>query len=166
MSELKQILFNELMRIEEDALYSMKGHYNAFERWRFWYTFLGIINVICSVVAGITAFSGIDNLIQISAIITAVVTGLATFLECAKKAESHRASGNGFLKIKNKARYLREIQSEFLDQALLEKEINELLKQKDELNSSSLVIPRFAYKKAKKDIEEGRADYKVDNKEN
>lgn len=85
MSDLKTNLYNELSRIEEDSLYSMKGHYNASERWRWWYNALGIINVICSVVAGITAFSEIEIAIKIAAIITAIVTGLTTFLECSKK---------------------------------------------------------------------------------
>ena len=102
MSDLKTNLYNELSRIEEDSLYSMKGHYNASERWRWWYNALGIINVICSVVAGITAFSEIEIAIKIAAIITAIVTGLTTFLECSKKAESHKMSGNSFLKINNR----------------------------------------------------------------
>ncbi|MFZ7217107.1 SLATT domain-containing protein, partial [Avibacterium avium] len=108
MNELRSQLIKELDRIEEDALYSMKGHYNAAARWRWWYIFFGIINVICSVIAGITAFSGIDSLIKGATIIVAIVTGLSTFLECSKKAESHRTSGNSFLKIKNKARYIKE----------------------------------------------------------
>ncbi|KYK95208.1 SLATT domain-containing protein, partial [Aggregatibacter actinomycetemcomitans] len=114
MSDLKTNLYNELSRIEEDSLYSMKGHYNASDRWRWWYNTLGIINVICSVVAGITAFSEIEVAIKIAAIITAIVTGLTTFLECSKKAESHRVSANSFLKIKNKARHLREVKSKVI----------------------------------------------------
>jgi len=42
--------------------------------------------------------------------------------------------------------------------------VNELLEQKDELNSISLVIPNFAYKKARTEIEKGFADYRVDSK--
>lgn len=164
MSELRSKLIDELNRIEEDALFSMKGHYNASARWRWWHSFLGIINVVCSVIAGITAFSEIDNLIKIATIIVAIITGLTTFLECSKKAESHKTSGNSFLKIKNKARYLREIKSGFLDEKDFEVAANEILEQKDELNSVSLAIPEFAYQKAKKEIEKGFADYKVDRK--
>ena len=164
MSYLKTNLYNELSRIEEDSLYSMKGHYNASERWRWWYNALGIINVICSVVAGITAFSEIEIAIKIAAIITAIVTGLTTFLECSKKAESHKMSGNSFLKIKNKARYLREVKSKVISDEECDRLVNELLEQKDELNSISLAIPNFAYKKAQTEIEKGFADYHIDSK--
>lgn len=164
MSELRIKLINELDRIEEDSLYSMKGHYNASARWQWWHSFLGIINVICSVVAGITAFSEIDILIKIATIIVAVTTGLTTFLECSQKVESYKTSGNSFLKIKNKARYLKDIKSNLLDEKDFEVAVNEILEQKDELNSVSLAIPKFAYKKAQKEIEQGFADYKIDRK--
>ena len=164
MNELKQNLCNELQRIEEDSLYSMKGHYNASARWRWWYNILGIINVVCSVIAGITAFSEIEIAIKIAAIATAVITALTTFLECSKKAENHRASGNSFLKIKNKARYLREIGFSQISDVEFEQRVSEILEQKDELNSVSLPIPDFAYEKAQKKKKKGYADYNVDKK--
>ena len=142
----------------------MKGHYNASDRWRWWYNTLGIVNVICSVIAGITAFSEIEIAIKIAAIITAIVTGLTTFLECSKKAESHRMSANSFLKIKNKARYLREIKSKIISDEEYDRLVNELLEQKDELNSISLAIPNFAYKKSQVEIEKGFANYCIDSK--
>jgi len=163
MSELRQKLFEELSRIEEDSLYSMKGHYNASERWRWWYNFLGITNVVCSVIAGITAFSEIEIAIKIAVIITAVITGLTTFLECSKKSESHKTTGNSFLKIKNKARYLKDVRSHLVDEEDFERLVNELLEQKDEMNAVSLPIPDFAYKKAQSEIEKGYAEYRVDN---
>lgn len=163
MNELKKKLCEELSRIEEDSLYSMKGHYNASRRWRWWYNFLGITNVICSVIAGITAFSEIELAIKIAAIITAVVTGLTTFLECSKKSENHKMTANSFLKIKNKARYLKDIKSQLVSSEELEQLVNEILDQKDELNSASLPIPKFAYKIAQEEIEKGYADYRVDN---
>lgn len=162
MNERKEKLYKELLRIEEDALYSMKGHYNAAARWRWLYLCFGIINVILSVFAGITSFSEIDYLIKIATIIVAMVTGLSTFLECAKKSENHKTSGNSFLKIKNKARFLREIQVETINEDELAALVAKLLDEKDELNSTSLPIPEFAYKKAKKDIEEGNAIYQAD----
>lgn len=162
MSNLKNRLIDELDRIEEDALHSMKGHYNASARWRFWHLILGIANVIFSVIAGITAFSQLDTLIKYATIIVAILTGLTTFLECSQKAENHKTSGHSFLRIKNKARYLKEVKSEMLDEKDFETSVNELLEQKDELNSASLAIPEFAYNKAKKDIKNGDSDYKID----
>ncbi len=91
-------------------------------------------------------------------------TGLTTFLECSKKAESHRVSANSFLKIKNKARHLREVKSKVISDEEYERLVNELLEQKDELNSISLAIPKFAYKKAQTEIEKGFADYRIDRK--
>lgn len=165
MKSSKEKLLDELYRIEEDALYSMKGHYNAAARWRWWYLILGITNVISSVIAGITAFSDIDLLIKIATIVVAIVTGLSTFLECSKKSENHRAAGNSFLRIKNRARFIKDIRSENINDSELENIISELLDQKDELNAASLPIPEFAYKKAKAEIEKGNATYQIDKKE-
>ena len=73
-------------------------------------------------------------------------------------------SGNFFLKIKNKARYLREVKSKVISDEECDRLVNELLEQKDELNSISLAIPNFAYEKAQTEIENGFADYRIDNK--
>ncbi|MFZ7217214.1 hypothetical protein, partial [Avibacterium avium] len=56
----------------------------------------------------------------------------------------------------------KEIKGNLLDDKEFESTVNELLEQKDELNSLSLPIPEFAYKKAKEEIKEGFADYKID----
>ena len=73
-------------------------------------------------------------------------------------------SGNSFLKIKNKARYLREVKSKVISDEECDRLVNELLEQKDELNSISLAIPNFAYKKVQTEIEKGFADYHIDSK--
>lgn len=163
MTNLKNKLCDELSRLEEDALYSMKGHYNASTNWRYSNNVLSILGAILATIAGITSFTELEMLVKISAIGSAIVTSILAFLECSKKSESHRTSGGAFSELKDRARNAREIKSEILDNSELMHLVDELIQRKSEINSISLQIPRIAYNKAKKDIEAGHADYKIDN---
>ena len=99
------------------------------------------------------------------AIIVTALTAVTTFLNPNEKANSYRNAGNKYNSLRNKARIFCEINSygENSDQEIT-KQLKELAKQRDELSQNSPQIPRWAYKKARKGIEEGEADYKVDEK--
>ncbi len=164
MSDLIQDLCKELARIEEDALYSMKGHYNASSYWNYANNSLSLLGAILATIAGITSFTEIDIIVKISAIGSAFITSILAFLECSKKSENHRTSGSSFSTLKDRARNAREIKSKILDDKDLIILVDELIERKNELNSISLQIPRRAYEKAKRDIEAGHAKYQIDNK--
>ncbi|MGB7000692.1 MAG: hypothetical protein WBE22_01525 [Halobacteriota archaeon] len=68
--------------------------------------------------------------------------------------------------LRNKARIFCEMDSYGVDSYQeITKQLKELAEQRDELNQNSPQIFRWAYKKARKGIEEGEADYKVDENE-
>ncbi len=101
------------------------------------------------------------------AIIVTAFTAVTTFLNPNEKANSHRNAGNKHNSLRNKARIFCDIDSCGEDSIQeLTKQLKELAKQRDELNQNSPQIPRWAYKKAKKGIEEGEAEFKVDKTEN
>ncbi len=54
-------IIEEAKRIEHDALYSAKGHYEAAERWTRFHLTIGIPTAILSAIAGAAALAQFDN---------------------------------------------------------------------------------------------------------
>ncbi len=165
---IKENMIKEARRIEEDSLYSAKGHFVAANFWTNFHLWIGVPTAILAAIAGASALSQFDNhniIAGILAIVVTALTAVTTFLNPNEKANSHRNAGNKYNSLRNKARIFCEIDScgEDSDQELT-KQLKELAKQRDGLNQNSPQIPIRAYKKARKGIEEGEADYKVDEK--
>jgi hypothetical protein len=90
---------------------------------------------------------------------------ITTFLNPNKREASHLAAAHGFDKVNNDARVFWSVEC-WLEESetILTSKLRELIDRKNELNGKSPQIPDWAYKKAKKGIEDGEADFKVDQK--
>ena len=161
-SFLLQKVSDECHRIEEDALHSMKGHFNAASCWAKMHLTLGLPSAVLGAWAGIEAFSDNPQLTAILALLAAALTSTMTFLQPQKVADNHNNAGRQYNVLKNKVRRFREIDSMMLSDEDLLDSISDLASERDALNSMSPNIPRWAYEKAKKDIDAGRATYAVD----
>jgi len=166
----KQNLIKEARRIEEDCLYSAKGHFVAANFWTNFHLWIGVPTAILAAIAGASALSQFDNhniVAGILAIIVTALTAVTTFLNPNEKVNSHLNAGNKYNSLRNKARIFCEIDSCGENNSIQEltKQLKELAKQRDELNQNSPQIPGWAFKRAKKGIEEGEANYKVDEDE-
>ena len=164
--DIKDNILKEARRIEEDSLCSAKGHFVVANFWMNFHLWIGVPTAILAAIAGASALSQFDNhniIAGILAIVVTALTAVTTFLNPNEKANSHQNAGNKFISLRNKARIFCEIDccEEDSDQELA-KQLKELAKQRDELNQDSPLIPIRAYKKARKGIEEGEAEYKVD----
>ena len=165
---VKENMIREAKRIEEDSLYSAKGHFIAANFWANFHLWIGVPTAILAAISGASALSQFDNHNVIAGILAIIVTALVavtTFLNPNEKANVHLNSGNRYNSLRNKARMFREIDFHILKS---EKELNKYLKElarlRDELNQNSPRIPRWAYERAKKGIEKGEADYEIDRK--
>ena len=167
--DIKDNMLKEARRIEEDTLYSAKGQFVAANFWANFHLWIGVPTAILAAIAGASALSQFENhniIAGILAIIVTAFTAVTTFLNPNEKANSHRNAGNKHNSLRNKARIFCDIDSCGEDSIQeLTKQLKELAKQRDELNQNSPQIPRWAYKKAKKGIEEGEAEFKVDKNE-
>ena len=161
-NKLKSAISNETHRIEEDALHSMKGHFNAGSLWGKVHLALGLPSAVLAGWAGIEAFSDNPQLTAILAIVSAALTATVTFLKPQAVSDNHSNAGGEYNKLKNKTRRFREIELPSLEDEEAKQLLNDLAEQRDSLNSMSPDIPRWAYNKAKSNIEEGHANYKVD----
>lgn len=163
----KEKIIREAKRIEEDCIYSAKGHYYSGQFWSSLHLWIGVPTAVLAAIAGASALSQFDNhniLAGILAIIVSALTAVTTFLNPNEKANIHRNAGNAYNSLKNRTRILREINVDFADEKELWLELNKLSSERDELNGKSPLVLRRAFKKARKGIEEGEATYLVDRR--
>jgi hypothetical protein len=163
-TELAQALIVESHRIEEDALYSSKGHFEAARSWQNRNLWIGIPTTAGAALAAGTAIADYALAAGVISAITAVGSALLTWLGPSEKAAAHLAAGNAFNALRNQVRIFREIDS--LDPELesrLAPSLRELATKRDELNQASPQIPRAAFERARKGIEAGEAEYKIDS---
>ena len=156
-------LRREAERIEEDATYSSKSHFNAEETWvrrNYW---LGVPATILGAVAAATLIRSHPELASIFTLVASLLTGLMTFLKPNERAAMHRAAAGQFLALRNKARFFREIELLQIGQSDdLPERLKILGDTRDELNQKSPSIPRSAFVAARKGIEEGESVHKAD----
>lgn len=161
---LKDKISNECARVEEDSEHSFKSHYNAAEFWANINLILGLPAALLGAVAGGTsATDGSQAMVTGTAFLATALVTCMTFLKPSEKADAHKNAGNLYQSLRNQTRLFREIE---LDDAISDVEAKKKLSafstRRDELNATMPSIPRKAYEKAKKDIDEGRAQYKAD----
>jgi hypothetical protein len=149
---IKEKVVKEAKRVENDAFYSSKGHFEAAHSWNRQHLHLGIPSTILSAVIGASALAQFDNhniIAGFLAILVTVLSALSTFLNPGEKANSHQNAGTKFTAVRNAARRFYDVdifREDIPEQELLLK-LEELIKQRDELNQNSLPIPRSAYRK-------------------
>lgn len=159
-------LHREAERLEEDTLYSSKGHFNAEDIWVRCNYWLGVPATILGAVAGATLIKSQPEWATAFTVLASLLTGLMTFLKPNERATLHRAVAGQFLSLRNEARFFREIellQSDRLDE--LTERLKALSTARNELNLKSPRIPRRAFVAARKGIKEGEATHKVDKEE-
>ncbi|MET4607627.1 hypothetical protein ABIB90_007131 [Bradyrhizobium sp. JR4.1] len=169
-SKARGQIITEAKRLEETALYSFKGHHCAAARWATGHLWLGLPTAILSTIVGAATFSQyakqypeVAFVAGCISITVAVLAGVTTFLNPNKKEAVHLAAGHGFSRINQEARLFWSVEC-WLEESetVLSAKLREMIDHKDDLNSKSPQIPDWAYQKAKKGIESGEAEFKVD----
>jgi hypothetical protein len=153
----------ECARLEEDALYSARGHFEAARTWGRVHLLIGIPSSAIAALAGISAFNELPEVAGALAVLVAALTAVSTFLNPSEKSQSFHAAGAAFNAVRSRARFLREVTSlTDTPDSDLAAQLAELTGQKDDLNQQSPPIPRGAFERARKGIEAGEASYRAD----
>ena len=148
----------QAQELEEDFYYSSKSHYSAagrYEKINFW---LGISIAVAS--AYISAISQIETSAAKEAqvfspaisVLIAMMASVIAFSKFGELASKHRESGLKFGELRDKIRNFMMHQSLYLEsEHIANEKFQELIKNKNDLNSQALHIPHWAYKVAKRD---------------
>lgn len=155
----------EAQRIEEDAIHSAKGHFEAAGTLRSVHLWLGVPAAVTSALSAVSVVTNYPALTAGLSVVAAILAALVTFLRPDAKASSHMSSGNRFLSIRSRARIFRTIDMlNSNDSKELATGVKALADDRDQLNETSEPIPRPAYERAKRGIDAGEAQHAVDAK--
>ncbi|MDP8214176.1 MAG: SLATT domain-containing protein [Candidatus Euphemobacter frigidus] len=168
-SKSLEAIIKEAKRIEENGLYTSKGHFTSANYWSKFHLWVGIPTLVLATIAGTAALGQFDtkNIIAgVLSIIIVLFTAIATFLNPKEKASNHLTAGNHYDSLLTRARifWTIECHGDKTEEILTEK-LMYLSEEKDRLNRESPQVLKWAFKKARRDIEEGEASYKVDDEE-
>src|SRR5439155_4034317 len=135
-------IINEAKRVEEDAIYSAKGHWEAARRWNRWHFALGIPLTILATIGAGSAFSQHALAAGVTSALVAAGTALLTFLKPIERATQHTQAGNAYKSLHNRARIFREIDCADPNAKDLAASIKQLAADRDDLNRKLPIIPR------------------------
>lgn len=169
----RDALVREAKRLEEDTTYTSKGHYAAADWWQRVHLRVGAPTAALSAIAGLVIVAGpaklfgvpVDAVFGAVAIAGAASTAVMTFLGPEKRGTEHHAAGDRYNAVKGRARRFREIDAlgPMTDHELSDR-LDAMIKERDELNASSPLVPESVHEKARKAIEVGETEYRVDEK--
>lgn len=167
-SETRTAIIDEAKRIEENCQLTAKGHFEAAQYWSEFHLWIGVPSFVLAGIAGAFAFAKFEcsNVLSgILSLIVVVLTSVTTFLNPKDRSNSHLTAGNNYDSLLTRARIFWTIDCrEEESDSVLNTRLKDLSNERDKLNRECLQVPKRAYSKAKKGIEEGEATYKVDQK--
>ncbi len=164
MSEIIKACETEAKRIEEDAEHSFKGHYNSSTLWTKVHYCVGFPLVVFSALAGADALSSTPSISGYLALLSAALASAQTFINPAEKSEKHKTSGDDYKALRDDTRIFRENLLKSMTEDDAQKALLGFSQKRNDLARMSPVIPRCRYLLAKKDIDEGLAKYRADER--
>lgn len=166
ISKPKEEIIREAKRLYENCLYTSKSHFIEARFWHNLHLWIGVPTVIMAGIAGTLAFAEFRNLAGGLSIVLVVLTSITTFLNPKEQANSHRIAGNNYDSLMTKARIFWSIDCwrEESDVILTER-LKVYYEERGRLNRECPQPFKWAYRTAKKSIQDGEAEYSVD-KEN
>lgn len=164
--DLRAALIDESARVEEDCLFSAKGHFEAAALWGRAHYWIGIPATVLAAVAGGSAVADHTGIAAAVGLVVTALSALAVFLNPSDRAHQHHTAGTRFNEVRNVARILRliDLRAPSPDDDLVAR-LKQCGAKRDELNKASPPIPRWAFQRARRSIEAGEATYQVDQPE-
>ena len=173
-----EAIVKEAKKIEENCLHTSKSHFVSAHTWTKFHLWIGVPTAILAAIVGTLVFASFEqenncvekflsnygNIIAgIISIIVCTLTAVSTFLNPKEHSNTHLAAGNNYDSLMARARIFWTIdcrREETVD--MLTAELKNFSTERDRLNRDHPQPSKGAYKKAKKGIDAGEADYKAD----
>lgn len=168
-SSIREHIEKEARRLEEDTLHTFKQLYEAAASERRRHYWVGSVTAALSVIAGTSALAKVQDwqvIVPVVSLLVTTLTAWMTFVKPAERAQEYKNAACDFQKLREDARMFREIDllRLDLDEKAVVEQIKALSARRAELRKDSPQPPRWAYKHAKRAIEQGEAEYEVDRK--
>ena len=160
----RRAIEDELLRIEEAAMYSSQSQFEQSKLWRGTNLVLGVPAAALAGVAGATALAGTTGRVTagILALCAAGFGAVMTTLNAARRAEQAHVASNAYLGLRNDARRLRTIDLTRMPIDDARQALAELAGRETEINNGAAIPGRLAYRLGRRNIERGGTTYAVD----
>jgi len=161
-----EAIVEEAKRIEENCLHTSKSHFVVAYFWTKFHLGIGIPTAILAAIAGMISFASFchsNTIAGILGIIVCILSALATFLNPKECSNTRSNAGNNYDSLLTSVRIFWTIDCRREESAaILADKLKEFSARRDQLNRDCPQPPKWAYRIAKRGIDEGEAEYKVD----
>ncbi len=163
-SSQRASICDEVSRLHESAVFSAQGQFEAAKAWRAAHWCLGGLTAALSALVAVLTFATDAQVLSgVLAVVAAVVAAALTTSRPDKLAERAVARGNDYTMLRNDARRLLHVQAPDDPIPALREALDGLAGRASDLDHASDPIPRFAYKKARRNLErDGGQQFAVD----
>lgn len=159
MADVRKAVDDELRRLEEDILYTEKGHFAASDEHSRVHLGLGLLATITAAVAATTIIGKSDPWIPgVLALIAAVASAVLTFVKPDERAAQHLQSGRALAALRVRIRQTRTIDlaaDGVVNAAAWKAAIEDLTTQKSDVDSAAPPVSDRFFKKAQQKIQAG-----------
>lgn len=158
-------IIKEARRLEEDITYSAKARYNISNFYYYIHWIFGSIIISLTIIIGSESFIGlkIQFLISSLSLTVIVLSMLQVFYNPSEKYQVNKHIGDEYNKLKQKIRIFYNIELYENDLEENKKTIKRFAEEKGKLDYNSSPVLGWFYNRAKKGIEKGEHEYKVDD---
>lgn len=155
---------SELQRLEESARSSAQNQFEQAKQWRGINLLLGVPASVLAAVSGATALASTAGRFWagVMALAAAAFGAVLTTVNASHRTSQASSAANAYLEIQTAARQARLIDLPHLPRDEARAELAELTARRDEQNKTAEPPNRFAYRRAKKNLQAGGQDYEVD----
>jgi hypothetical protein len=171
-SELRDI-GAEALRIHESAVYSSQSQFEQAKIWRALNIWLGAPAAVAAALAASAILSGSDQtmlfgirghtLAGLLALLSAALSSILTTVNASRRTTQSQASGNAFLQLQTEVRQLILVDLKHLNFEEARERLESITNSRNELTKTADPAGRYAYWKAKRNIEkQGGQTYEVD----
>lgn len=163
----------EALRIHESAMYSSQSQFEQAKIWRALNIWLGAPAAIAAALAASTILGGSEQtmlfgirghtLAGLLALLAAALSSLLTTVNASRRTTQCQASGNAFLQLQTEARQLLLVDLKHLKFEEGRERLESITNSRNELTKTADPAGRYAYWKAKRNIEkQGGQAYQAD----
>jgi hypothetical protein len=163
--ETKDKLRDEAQRVHESAMYSAQNQFEYSKSWRRVDRWLG---GSAALIAAASGAGGLSEVISakwagLVALLAAGLGAVATALGAPKAKDRAHSSANAFLALQQDARIFLKVDLDNLEADDAREQLRTLVARQQELNATAEIPSARAWKKAQKNVADGRQSYEADS---
>lgn len=160
----KEPIVREASRLEESCMWSAQNQFEQAKLWRRGNVFVSVPAAVLAAAAGATGLAVATGRVVAAFIALAggAFAAASSTLNLGRRVEQANASANSYLTLQTDFRIFRQIDLPGASFEEARQALSELVARQQEVNAAAPIPSRFAYERARKNIELSGQSYEVD----